>query len=196
MRAWFVRCNGETLHNDPRSARYIAGEPPVSPLRAFNYTRECLSGRFVRVGWPGAGDLRDPAWRARAALRYAGEIKDRHLRYLDQFRSIQVDDLVAMPTGSGRYSVHVGKALPPPDAVEGDSGGTGLPTPAYYYFFDVSRGAWFENAHRVSVDWVGDLGGRAGDFHVPEIGGLWLRGFGEIKAGRARLEALVRGHDH
>ncbi len=66
MHVWFIRCNGETAHNEPGTPRFVPGEPPQFPERAFNYRDECLCKGFARVGWPAAGDLRHADWRARA----------------------------------------------------------------------------------------------------------------------------------
>jgi hypothetical protein len=53
MNIWFVRCNGETAHNQPVTGRYVPGEPPRWPAREFNYHDKCLEDGFARS--PAAG---------------------------------------------------------------------------------------------------------------------------------------------
>ena len=50
MHVWFIRCNGETAHNEPGTPRFVPGEPPQFPKREFNYRDECLCKGFARVG--------------------------------------------------------------------------------------------------------------------------------------------------
>jgi hypothetical protein len=113
MRIWFIRCNGETAHNEPGTLRYVPGEPPTFPRREFNYRDECLCKGFARVGWPGSGDLRDPNWRTNAFRVYGDLMKPHHVRFLEQFLSIRAGDLVLLPTYAKRYEVHLGIVIPP-----------------------------------------------------------------------------------
>lgn len=187
MSAWFIRCNGETAHNQPGTARFVPGEPPRFPDREFNYVNECLNEGFARVGWPAAGDLRELQWRARATGVYGAMMKPHHVRYLERFVLIVVGDLVLLPTSARkRNEVHLGVVFQPRRP---RLRGTGT---AYYYYFDVQARDWYDNAHRVDVEWAKRADGRPRSFDVPEIGGTWIRGFGEVKAGRERVVRLAR----
>jgi hypothetical protein len=152
MSSWFIRCNGETAHNQPGTKRYLPGEPPRYPHREFNYLNDCLRQGlnylndclrqgFARVGWPGAGDLREPGWRTQGKATYGELIQSRHFRYLEEFCQIRVSDIVAIPTYQRQYEVHLGVVVAPrnPSRRRGHS--------AYYYHYDIQAGDWFDNAH-------------------------------------------------
>lgn len=187
MSVWFIRCNGGTAHNQPGTARFVPGEPPRFPGREFNYINQCLEKGFARVGWPAAGDLREPQWRARASAVYGAMLKAHHVRYLERFVRIVGGDLVLLPTSARkRYEVHVGVVIQPKRP---QPEGTGT---AYYYYFDIQARDWYDNAHRVDVEWAKREDGRPRSFDIPEIGGTWIRGFGEVKAGRERVVRLAR----
>jgi hypothetical protein len=188
MHVWFIRCNGETAHNEPGTARYVHGEPPEFPEREFNYRDECLCKGFARVGWPAAGDLRRADWRSRALDAYGSMMKDHHAQFLDQFVRIEVGDLVLLPTYQKRCQVYLGVVVSSRRKQESLRSG-GL---AYDYHFDISAGDWFENAHRVDVRWAKRLAGLFQVFDVPEVGGTWIRGFGEVKAGTERIQSLTQ----
>ena len=50
---YFVRVNGNTLHNDPGKPQYyVPGEPPKYPKTDFNAIDFCLKRNIVRIGWP------------------------------------------------------------------------------------------------------------------------------------------------
>ena len=187
MRIWFIRCNGETGHNQPGTARFVPGEPPTFPNRQFNYRDDCLCKGFARVGWPGSGDLRNEKWRATASRVYGSVIQQHHLRLLERFREIAVGDIVLLPTYAKRYEVHIGEVIAPRFAPTSPQ-----ITGPYYYYFDVANGDWFENAHRVDVRWARPQAGLFLRFSVPEIGGTWIRGFGQVKTGSSRIVKLLR----
>lgn len=188
MRIWFIRCNGETAHNEPSTTRYVPGEPPTFPRREFNYRDECLCKGFARVGWPRAGDLREASWRANVSRVYGDLIKQHHVGFLEQFLDIEVGDLVLLPTYGNRYEVHIGEVIQRRGAKASAHN-----QEAYYYFFDIAAGDWFDNAHRVDVRWVRPEAGMFSKFMVPEIGGTWIRGFGQVKGGSERLVQLATG---
>ena len=54
---WFVRSNGDTVHNDPSTPDYVPDEPPEFPKVECNYRLKCLKQGFARIGWPNTGDL-------------------------------------------------------------------------------------------------------------------------------------------
>lgn len=187
MNVWFTRCNGETGHNKPGTPRFVPGEPPIFPNRKFNYRDECLKDGFARVGWPASGDLRNPNWRSLAQRAYGATMRPHHVRYLEQFREILSGDLVLLPSYALKYEVYLGVVVPPRRSASGHASST-----AYYYHHDVPTGDWYENAHRVDVDWTPTTEGVRRTFEVPEIGGLWLRGFGGVKTSVAKIMALAK----
>src|SRR4051812_7955233 len=148
MATWFVRSNGETLHNNPSTPLFVAGEPPTFPNRTFDHRETCLREGFVRVGWPATGDLRLPDWTQQASQTYGPYWGSRYARYLEQFLEIRTGDIVVMPSGLGRFSVHIGSVVirePSSRRIR-----TVRPRlPAYSYHYDVSCHQWFETAHRV-----------------------------------------------
>ncbi|MCD4674237.1 MAG: hypothetical protein K8R77_16355 [Anaerolineaceae bacterium] len=153
MNIWFVRANGETAHNNSNDVAYVPGEPPVFPLREFNYTQKCLDDGFVRYGWPNTGDrtAKNPIRLAPQSYSF-DDLKKRYQTYLNKFCSIKAGDFILLPAnGQNRGDVHLGialtanrkKALP---YIE--------PRPnAYFYYHDVQKGDWYECAHRVNVLW-------------------------------------------
>lgn len=186
MRVWFIRCNGETAHNEPNTALFVPGEPPRFPDRKFNYRNACLEKGFARVGWPATGDLRDVKWRDRAMSAYGAMMRKHHVRLLEQFFLIDVGDLVVLPSYKKQYEVHIGVVISP---WRPQSGRTGA---AYYYYVDIEAGDWYDTAHRVDVRWARRDKGRPSLFDIPEIGGIWRRAFGEVKAGCERTVQLAR----
>ena len=187
MKIWFIRCNGETAHNQPGASRYVYGEPPKFPKRKFNYVDECLHKGFARVGFPGTGNLRDENWRSRANDVYGPQIKFHHVGYLEQFSSIIIGDIVLLPTYRKHYEVHLGIVISPRQETKYDQIGL-----AYYYYYDISKGDWYDNAHRVNVQWLQDSNRSFSSFDVPEIGGTWRRSFGQVKNGSQRIIQLAK----
>ena len=113
MNIWFIRCSGETAHNQPGTDRCVKDEPPEWPKRKFNYKEKCLEDGFARYGFPGAGDLRNPGWRTRAHSVYGSMLEPQHERYLKQSPAINRGDLVLLPTYKGRHEVHLGVVVTP-----------------------------------------------------------------------------------
>jgi len=188
MNIWFIRCNGETAHNQPGTKWFVPGEPPNYPNREFNYRDTCLREGFARHGTPGAGDLRRLGWRERARSVYGDGLKPYHVRYLEEFLSIRPGDLVLLPTYVQQYEVHLGVVIPQRNAA-------GRAGTAYYYHYDVAAGDWFENAHRVDVEWAKGPNGKGMVFDVPELGGTWRRAIGRVQAGYERVVELAgRAH--
>ena len=113
-----------------------------------------------------------------------------HLGYLEYFASIRVGDVIVVPAYREKYDVYVGLVIPPRRARQD------RPTPApgwsaYYYHYDISAGDWYENAHRVDVQWKRTGTGALTILHVPELGGLWRKSFGPIESGHERLLVLA-----
>ncbi len=191
MTVWFVRSNGETLHNDPRSPLYVHGEPPEFPDRAFDSRDACLHEGFVRVGWPATGDLDLPDWSERALDAYAPHMESHHRRYLEQFSTIETGDIVLMPSGLGQFSVHIGAVILRDPATRHVR--TVRPRlHAYSYQYDVSRGDRFENAHRVDVLWDADIVGNPAIYTITSLGGLWRRGFTPVGKAADDVVRLAR----
>ncbi len=187
MNVWFVRSNGETGHNQPGTKRFIRGEPPNYPERNFNYRQECLAGGFARVGLPAAGDLRELEWRTKACEAYGLDSSSHQLTNLERFAAIRVGDLVAMPAAREKHDVHFGVVVP--NQVNPTASAGSAP---YYYHYNIAAGDWFENAHRVPVQWHRDSSGDWAVLSVPELGGIWRKSFGRIERARdALIEAAL-----
>ena len=191
MAVWFARSNGDTLHNEPDSPRFVAGEEPVFPNRAFDYRAECLRDGFIRVGWPAAGDLSRPEWRERAATVYGSYWGSHYQSYLEEFLTIRTGDVALMPARSERCVVHI-EAVVLRDATTGRILTVRPGLPAYIYRFDAATGARFENAHRVSVLWDADAEGAYGVHTVQGLGGPWRRSFAKIGAAEEAIVKLAR----
>lgn len=187
MDIWFIRSNGETSHNNPQTKLYMPGEPPQYPERHFNHRNACLGGGFARVGWPASGDLRELRWRSRARDAYGPSLSSLHLSYLEQFAGIRVGDIVLIPADRERYEVHIGlvgrRATQPADAPRWG---------AYFYHYDVSEGDWYENAHRVSVQWHISPPGTPRVVTVAGLGGLWLKAFGRVESAKADVLDIMK----
>ena len=163
------------------------GEPPAFPDRKFNYRKECLDKSFARVGWPGTGDLREPTWQSQARQTYGSMMKRHHFGYLELFVQIRPGDLVLLPTDRRYCQVHLGIVVPPRRPKLARAG-----TPAYYYYFDIPGLNWYENAHRVDVNWAKGADGAHGEFNIPGIGGTWRRGFGQVTAGEPLVIQMAK----
>jgi hypothetical protein len=153
MNIWFIRSNGDTLHNNPNTVDYVPGEPPVFPKKEFNYRLKCLDQGFARYGHPNTGDLRLKNPERLAPLSYSFQsIEKRYQTYLRKFSSIKAGDLILIPADKDGGDVHLGIALTVDKKVvvpyiE--------PRPnAYYYYQDIPKGDWYECAHRINVQWA------------------------------------------
>lgn len=185
MNVWFIRSNGETLHNEPGTKPFVAGGLPRFPDRKFNYRLECLEGGFARVGWPAAGDLRVSGWRTRGRDAYGMAFTSRYIGYLEGFLTIRAGDIVLMPADRVKYDVHIGVVGKP----EGDAP---FSTP-YFYCYDATRGDVFENAHRIPVSWARNPSGAWASIGEPGLGGLWLQGFGRVDSAKADVVRQAAG---
>ena len=179
---WFVRSNGEAAHNNPNDDAYVPGEPPIYPLRQFNYTQKCLNDGFARYGWPNTGDRTVENPIRLAPLSYSYEnLETRYKTYLNKFCSIKAGDLILIPAeGYNRGDVHLGivltvdgKKIPP--YVE--------PRPnAYYYYHDIAKGDWYECAHRVKVLWAKTMSEEYSVFHINATEGfIWIVALSQVK---------------
>jgi hypothetical protein len=182
MDVWFFRANGETGHNQPGTKGFIRGEPPNYPERRFNYRQECLDGGFARVGLPAAGDLREHDWRRKACEAYGLDPNSRQLDNLERFANIRIGDVIVMPAAREKYDVHFGVVVP-----NETSPNARLGSAPYYYHYDVGSGDWFENAHRVPVQWHRASNGTWSVVGVPELGGIWRMSFGRVDHARRTL---------
>lgn len=166
----------------------MEGEPPLYPIRKFDYKEEWLHKGFARIGLPATGDHRLGWWRECGITVYGNVwLNDDKIRNHEQFALIEVGDIILIPTGLRRYQVHLGVAKPPRMGVN-----LAAPHRAYYYFYNIASGDWYENAHRIDVEWA-KSGNEFQAFDIPEIGGTWLRSFGPVKAGRMLSEQLAKG---
>jgi hypothetical protein len=178
---WFVRSNGATAHNNPETVDYVPSEPPKFPLIEFNYRQKCLDQGFARYGWPNTGDLTLLIPIRLAPLSYSfNELEARYKSYLTKFSSIKAGDLILIPADQDRGDVHLGIALTVhrkkvPPYVE--------PRPnAYYYYHDISKGDWYECAHRVNVLWAQTENEGFSIFRIKATEGIvWNLAFSPLK---------------
>ncbi len=182
MNCWFTTSDGNTLHNNPNTENYVAGEPPMNPnISRIDYRKECIQKGIARVGWPNTGDLRsDRFGESRLAPRgYSFKsITDEQQRYLREFSSILAGDLIVIPANEEASDVHVGLVITPTKKIE-------MPymeprSSAYYYFHDIPNGDYYELAHRVNVIWAKDEFGDPAVVHVSGIRGIWRKPFGRV----------------
>jgi len=176
---YFVRVNGRTVHNNPNKPDcYVAGEPPTFPATAYDHVEYCLRYDLVRIGLPGAGDLRKQADVPGGTACY-GILTDRVRDHLRAFRDIPAGAGVLMPDKRRHGVLYAGDANLP-----------------YGYFHQVPDHP-FECAHRVGVRWDLDpatgrhVEYRAEDLGVSSRGGWWLWAFHHLGAERHR-EAIDR----
>lgn len=181
MDVWFIRSNGVSGHCDPAKVDLFVPGQPTDPV--FNYRLECLAGGFARLGWSASGDIRQDGWRMKTCKAYGMEPDDHVLRYLEQFSSIKIGDLILMPADSEQYTVHLG--VVGKTTVNGSSH-------VYRYHHDASTGDWFENAHRVPVAWLKNRSGDWATVDLPNIGGGWTHAFSRVIASKkAAIEAAT-----
>jgi hypothetical protein len=181
MNIWFTRSNGDTPLNNPKSLDYVAGEPPKYPKKEYNYRLKCLDEGFARIGWPNTGNLtvKNPIRLAPKGYSFES-IEKLHKNYLIKFKSIKAGDFVLIPADDDRGEVHLGIVLtkdrlsvkpyldPRPDA--------------YYHYFDLSKGDWYECAHRVNVKWAKTEGQDFAVFTVKAVEGvMWIKAFGKVE---------------
>ena len=179
---YFIRANGRTAHNDPAKPDcHVPGEPPAFPQTSFNHVDYCLGYDVVRIGWPGAGDLRR-AEDVPESTRCYGSLPNRVREYLRAFRAIRVGSGVLMPDNRRPAVVYAGDVTLP-----------------YSYFHELPTHP-FECAHRVGVRWDRDpASGLAVEYRAEELdmssrGGWWLWPFHHL-TGERHGELLRRIND-
>jgi len=129
---FFICVNGDTAHNNPAETDcYVRNEPPQWPETFFNYADLCLSRGFIRIGWPGTGDLRQFE-QIPLRTRCYGSFKPRVRRYLDEFRRIPQRSIVLMPDKERPGVIYIGET-----------------TSAYAHSPELP----IECAHRIRVKW-------------------------------------------
>jgi hypothetical protein len=182
---FFVRANGQTVHNDPaRPGCFVADEPPAFPRTDFDHVQYCLGYDVVRIGWPGVGDLRLATEVPDFSPCY-GRLPQRTREHLLAFRSIPVGAGVLMPDKQRPGVVYAGDATLP------------------YSYFHQPPAHPFECAHRLGVRWDRDpvtglpADYRAADLGMSSRGGWWLWPFHHLAPGRhdeliARIDGVRR----
>jgi hypothetical protein len=183
MDTWFIRANGETAHNNPNDVGYVPNEPPIYPIRKFNYYQKCLDEGFIRYGWPNTGDLRveNPIRLVSESYEYK-DLGQRYKTYLQKFSSIKAGDLILMPAYEKHHrgEVYLGIALTvdrkrlskQPETQQN----------AYYYYHDISKGDWYDCAHRVNVFWVRIKDGEFSIFYIKACDSpIWRVAFAQVK---------------
>jgi len=177
---WFVRSNGDTVHNDPSTPDYVPDEPPEFPKVECNYRLKCLKQGFARIGWPNTGDLTLETPVRLAPNGYSiHNLESRYLGYLYSFSGILAGDLILIPADQDRGDVHLGIAL----TVKGEKIPPYInPRPkAYYYYHNISKGDWYECAHRVNVLWACTNQDDYSIFHVKAVEDIiWIYAFSQV----------------
>lgn len=166
---YLIRVNGQTSHNNPNCTDcFVPGEPPTYPKTAFNYFRKCLDENFVRLGWPGVGDLDTKDGRGALPNCYDWKSLRQHIRdYLDGFFHIPVGSTVLMPNKAQPGELAIGTTI------------------SRYYFHNVANEP-YECAHRVAVNWDIDAQSSHVTYQADQLGidihtrALWGRAFRHI----------------
>lgn len=184
MDFWFTTSHGNTCHNQPGTPNYVEGEPPTYPLVQINYREKCLIEGFARIGYPNTGDLNELSRGQLAPNGYSffdvEAISQSPLtqNQLSKFATIKAGNYILIPADEERFQIHFGlvltidKRIIKPYVHPRQN--------AYYYYYDIAKGDYYECAHRVNVLWAKDEKGDFGIFHVPEIGGIWRMAFGQL----------------
>lgn len=196
MDFWFTTSHGDTIHNQPGTPNYVEGEPPQYPLVKINYRVKCLEDGFARIGYPNTGDLNERG-RGRLALNgysFSNVETVSHSkltqRQLNQFANIKAGDYILIPADEDQYQVHFGSVLTSDKKIVKPYINPRIK--AYYYYYDIAKGDYYECAHRVNGKWSMDENGEFGVFEVPEIGGIWRQAFGQLHKASERLHNIAR----
>ncbi|BCM90172.1 hypothetical protein IAD21_02023 [Abditibacteriota bacterium] len=181
---YFVRVNGNTIHNNPNDPdRYIPGEPPRYPNTYFNALKYCLQNNFARIGWPATGDLNDALKQDVLTAPYSSkEFTDNHRKYLRSFFNIQKGSVILIPDKDHSGDIYLGKVIK-----------------TYHYFNDVPV-ASYEHSHRLGVEWLRDTEGnpkcfKASALNISNIGGFWTRAFHALEnspTGQAAIPFIAK----
>jgi len=178
---YFVRANGETLHNNPRRTEaFVAGEPPEYPQTYFNGLSFCFRENIVRIGWPDTGDLRTRDRKGALARAYSLQTVPEHVKgYLETFRSIRPGSVVLVPNKDATGDIYIAQV-----------------TSGYDYYHSVPTHP-YEHAHRVGVRWDRDQRNQPIIYHasllgIPIRGGFWTRAFAVIDRNANAQEIIGR----
>jgi hypothetical protein len=167
MKHFFIRVNGQTVHNNPiEKDCYVPGELTHFLRNGYsNYLSYCFENDIVRFGWPDVGDIsKGKRIGAKANCYDLDSIKSYIRKYLLQFSDIQSGSILIVP--------------------DRDKSGD-------IYICEVVRTYWYETngpyecAHRVGVKWDRDYQSQPILYTSEQLGiskgGWWLRAFQEIK---------------
>lgn len=163
---YFIRVNGDTSHNNPAEIDFfVSNEPPQFPSKYFNYLSKCLSGNFVRIGWPDVGDLHTRNKQGALAQGYDWHnIKEYVRGYLDSFFNIPVGSTIVVPDKDNPGDLYIGTT-----------------TSKYYFYHNIPNDP-YECSHRIDVKWDTDEFGKhiiysANSLGINIHGGWWMRAF-------------------
>ena len=176
---YLIRVNGQTSHNNPHCKDcFVPGEPPIYPKTTFRYFRKCLDENFVRLGWPGVGDLNTKDGKGALPNCYDWKSLRQYIRdYLDGFFHIPVGSTVLMPNIAQPGELAIGITI------------------SRYHFHNVADEP-YECAHRIDVNWDIDTRGNHVIYQADQLGidihtrALWGRAFRHI--GDERIINKVR----
>ncbi|MDE0354176.1 MAG: hypothetical protein OXK20_00735 [Deltaproteobacteria bacterium] len=179
---YFIRVNGHTAHNNPNVENcFVPGEPPEYPQTFFSYYSKCLADSFVRIGWPGVGNLMDDGAEAVADCYNWQDIPRHVAGYLHGFSLIPIGSTVLMPNSNNPGELAIGS------------------TTSEYYFSHHVPDDPYECAHRIRVRWDTNEQGNPIQYQADELGidihgGWWRRAFHHIVD--ANVIAGVEGARH
>ena len=179
---YFVRVNGDTLHNNvANTACFVPGEPPAFPSTFFNYLKFCFERNIVRIGWPDTGDLLapTPGEGALANCYSLATVLPYRRKYLETFRDIPVGSVILVPDKDCPGKLHICTV-----------------TKAYHYFYNVPADP-YECAHRLGVTWDRDSVGQPIEYSAMTVeidihGGVWRRAFHQFRTGDRIINNVER----
>ena len=181
---YFVRVNGDTIHNNPHKPDfYVPNEPPLYPSTSFDVLGYCLNHNIIRIGWPDTGDLKAPSKTGALAKGYSlSDLKPYVQSYLRTFANIPKGSVVLMPDKAHSGDIYLGTVVK-----------------TYHYFHNIPI-APYEHSHRLGIQWLRKENGepicfQARDLNIATKGGFWLRAFHSLSdspTGQAAIPFIAK----
>lgn len=166
---YFLRVNGQTVHNNPADQMcFVAGEPPTYPTTSFDYLQYCFANDVVRIGWPDTGDLATGNGKMARCYTLQG-LRPYVQQYLQTFQGIAPGDEILVPDKASPGFFHVCTVTRP------------------YHYFHATPAHPYECAHRLGVEWDREFNGvprvyQAWACGISIRGGFWRKAVATINA--------------